>query len=440
MKYLLALTAAALASSSSACVKGDPVSFDPTLKGGTLAIEGCGYSVTTGEGVEAPQPAAPLIGDDATPKHVHLGFIGDPKTSMVVQWRTNDDVTLAGEVRYAEGNALTPDQLTQLAPGVTFAFAAIDQDVHPRMHQGHLCGLKPNTTYSYQVGTRDPSTEADHFSPVYSFHTAPDIVANPDTEVVLASLGDCRNGYDTWQQLVTLVQTHAPDLILFSGDAVTFGNTQFEWEAFFSRAEPLFATTPMTFAHGNHEVNAAGFFAQNALPGDQQDFSFDWGWVHVTVMNDTPEDPTVISTSTKDFLSGDLANVPSTQWKIAMHHQPVFSSAVAHGSTLILQQEWQPIYDANHVDLVLNGHDHDFEMSKPMVGQTVQSSVDLGTVYLVQGGAGAELYDNAAQFYTSYTEKTFSASILHARRTMLTLDAFRPDGSSIPSSFAKTKP
>ena len=30
-------------------------------------------------------------GADPTPKFVHLGFIGNPKTSMVAQWRTNDE-------------------------------------------------------------------------------------------------------------------------------------------------------------------------------------------------------------------------------------------------------------------------------------------------------------------------------------------------------------
>lgn len=422
------------------CVKGDPIELDSSLRGGTLAIDGCGYRVTTPSGVEAPQLAAPLFGGDPTPKQLHLGFIGDPKTSMVVQWRTTDDVTLAGEVRWAEGDGLAADQLTQVAGGVTFAFEAIDQDVHPRVHQGHLCGLKPGTAYTYQVGARDPQTGADHFSPTYTFHTAPDVSASPDHEDVIASLGDCRNGYDTWEQLTTLVKGYAPDLVLFSGDAVTFGNTQFEWEAFFARAQPLLATTPIVFAHGNHEVNAAGFYAQVALPGDQQDYGVDWGWLHVTVLNDTPENLDDIAGKAKTFLAQDLSAAAGARWKIVMHHQPVWSSATAHGSNLQLQQQWQPIYDANHVDLVLNGHDHDFEMTKPLVGQAAQASVDAGTVYLVQGGAGAELYETNPQFFTGYAEKTYSASVMHVRRTMLTLDAYRPDGSQIPSAFAKSKP
>ena len=104
--------------------------------------------------------------------------------------------------------------------------------------------MRPHARHDVQLPGRRRSIVdgADHFSPVYTFHTAPDIAANPDAEVVLGFVGDSRGGYDIWQQLIEQLQTRSPDLILFSGDAVTLGITQLEWEDFFGRAEPLFAT------------------------------------------------------------------------------------------------------------------------------------------------------------------------------------------------------
>ena len=56
------------------------------------------------------------------------------------------------------------------------------------------------------------------------------------------------------------------------------------------------------------------------------------------------------------------------------------------------------------MDLVLSGHDHDYERSKPMRGATPGA----GTVYVVVGSSGAPLYDNGSDVWTQLSEKTFS--------------------------------
>ena len=425
------------------CVKGNPqssVDAGFSITGGTLAIADCGYSVTTYQGAEAPAPATQVFGSDPTPRLVHLGLIGDPRTSIVAQWRTMDETTLASTIRLGVGAGLTPDALTDVRTGVEFAYQSTGAEIY-RMHQAHLCGLTPGTSYSYQVGSID-LTGAEHFSPVYTFHTAPDITAHPDAEVVFAFVGDSRGGYDVWQQMIGQLVQRTPDLVLFSGDAVTLGITQYEWEDFFARAEPLFATVPVIAANGNHEDNAINYYSQMALPGDQQNFGLDYGFAHITVGNDTPDDPAALTGAFHDALAADFTASDAARWKLFMHHQPIFSASTKHGSSLTLQQAWQPLIDQHHIDLVLNGHDHDYEVSKPMVGMDVKTGPDAqtATVYVVAGGAGAELYPNGNQFWTQYSESTYSAAIDHVRRDQLTLDSFHPDGSAIATGFTKTKP
>ncbi|MBA3391974.1 MAG: metallophosphoesterase family protein [Deltaproteobacteria bacterium] len=400
--------------------------------GGTLLVPQCGYTVTSRLGAEPPRKAIDFVGPDPTPRLVHLGIMGDPQTSMVVQWRTVDETTRVTEIRYARGADLTAEALTETADGIEFGYEATGTKIY-RVHQVHLCDLEPGTTYSYQVGSKD------HFSPVYSFRTAPDIAATPDAEVVFGFLGDSRDGYDIWAQLTAQVQQRTPDLVLFSGDAVTIGITQEEWEEFFGRAEPLLARVPIVFAHGNHEVNATPYYAQFAMPGDQQNFGFDYGHAHITVANDTPDDIGALTGSIVDFLREDFEASKDARWKLLMHHQPMWSAS-NHGSNLTLQQHWQPVVDQYHIDLVLNGHEHEFEITKPMIGQTPQASTENATVYVVAGGAGAELYDNGSDFWTQYSEKTHNAAVIRVRRDQLTLEAFRPDGTMIPAGLTKTKP
>jgi acid phosphatase type 7 len=417
---------------TAACVRGNIVEEDNEFSdtGGTLAIEDCGYSITTRIGAEPPRKASNTVGADPTPRLVHLGLVGDPKTSIVAQWRTADETTRVTKIRFAAGANLPAEQLTEERTGIEFGYKATGTPIY-RQHQAHLCGLLPGTAYSYQVGSDG------HFSPVYTFRTAPDVVANPDTETVFAIVGDSRDGYDVWAQLVTQLVQRTPDLVLFTGDAVTIGLTQNEWEEFFGRGEALFATVPTIFAHGNHEVNAVTYYSQFALPGDQENFSLDYGHAHITVANDTPDDISVIPGSTRAFLAADFEASKNARWRMMMHHQPIFSAATAHGSSVFLQTNWQPLIDQYKLDLVVAGHDHDYEISKPMIGQTPQASNANAPVYVVVGGAGAELYDNDRLFHTAYSEKTHSASTLRVRRDSLELEAFRPDGSIISAPEAR---
>lgn len=426
---VIALVLAACGSDEDA---GDPKEF--VDQGGSLAIEGCNYSVVTRLGAEAPKPSGKTIGPDATPRAIHLGIMSDPRTSIVVQWRTADELTTVTELRYAEGDGLSAEQLTETVKGVHFRYSSTGTELY-HMHQAHLCGLAAGTTYSYQVGAND------HWSPVYTFHTAPDVEAQPDAEVVFGFVGDSRGGYDVWTQLAAQIEQRTPDLLLFSGDAVTIGLTQLEWEEFIDDAQSLLATTPIVLANGNHEANAVNFYSQFAMPGDQENFGFDYGFAHVFVANDSPANPSELTGQIPTAMDADFTEHEAVPWKLLMSHRPMYSSGTHHGSALDLQAAWGPVVDKHHLDLVLNGHEHQYEMSKPMYQNTVQTSNADGTVYVVAGGAGADLYgfDTPGE-WSAYTEQTHSAAVIHVRRDQLTLDSFRPDGTAIPMSFSKTKP
>lgn len=415
-----------------ACVQGNPEGLGDVapFNGGTIEVPGCGYSVSTRVGAEAPEVADDHVGPDPTVKHVHLGLTGDPRTSIVVTWRTLDDDTRAGKVAFGVGG------LTSEVTALTFAYQSgiggIGEQV--RIHEAHLCGLVPDTEYQYQI-----VSGPGHVSPQYSFRTAPDIGATPDAEVVIASVGDSRDGYAIWAQLVDQLIARTPDLVVFSGDAVTIGQFQAEWEEFFAAGEPLFARVPVVSVHGNHDLNAVNFYSQFAMPGDEQNFSFDYGHAHITVLNDSPEQLGDLTGKVKEFLRADLAAHMGKRWKLVSHHRPVYSASTRHGSDMTLMMEWAPLYDQYGVDLALAGHDHDYERTHPMRGTEVQATPADGTVYVVSGGAGADLYDNGTDFWTALSQKTHSAVTLRIRSSMLELSAFDPGGAPI-DALTITKP
>lgn len=443
-QLIAAMSMVAVGLSSSGCGDSDPSDAGTGTfvgNGGSLAIADCGYSVTTRLGAEAPRLANDSFGSDPTPRYVHLGLIGDPKTSIVAQWRTADETTRATTIRFAEGAELAAADLTQTRTGIEFGYRGAGSDII-RMHQAHLCGLKPGTAYSYQVGATDRAG-TEHFSPVYTFRTAPDIAAQPDGEVVFGFVGDCRGGYDIWQQVAAQIQARMPDLILFSGDAVTFGIAQSEWDDFLQRAEPLFARVPVISTNGNHESNAVNYYSQFALPGDQQNFGIDYGYAHITVGNDTPEDHAYIAGAFRDAIAADFETSKTARWKLFMHHQPMFSASTRHGSNETLQAAWLPIVDQYGIDLVLNGHEHNYELTKPLFNGQPQATSDNATTFVVAGGAGAELYPNGNQAWTRYSESSYSAAMIRVSKAMLSLVPFHHDGTPISdplASFTKLKP
>jgi hypothetical protein len=257
---------------------------------------------------------------------------------------------------------------------------------------------------------------------------------------VFGFVGDSRGGYDVWTQLAEQIRMRTPDLVLFSGDAVTIGLTQYEWEEFLGDAEALLASTPIVITNGNHEANAINFFSQFALPGDQENFGFDYGFAHIFVANDSPDNPSDLTSIIPTAMDADFTDHASARWKMLMHHRPMYSSGSRHGSALDLQAAWGPIVDEHKLDLVLNGHEHQFEISKPLFNNTVQMSNADGTVYVVAGGAGAELYGfGTIGTFSEYTESTHTAAAIRVRRDQLTLESFRPDGTAIPAGFTKTK-
>lgn len=63
------------------------------------------------------------------------------------------------------------------------------------------------------------------------------------------------------------------------------------------------------------------------------------------------------------WLRKDLADHPAT-CTVAYFHHPLFSSGREHGNDAEMRPFWQALYDGN-ADLVINGHDHDYERFAP---------------------------------------------------------------------------
>jgi PKD repeat protein len=146
-------------------------------------------------------------------------------------------------------------------------------------------------------------------------------------------------------------------------------------------------------AVGNHEYNTSGaapYYAYfGAAAGDPSTgyYAFNEGSWRVYVLNSNCGFVSCAAGSAQEqWLRADLAANP-TQCALAISHAPRFSSGSEHGSQPSMQPLWQALYD-NGVEMLLSGHDHDYERFAPMNGAGA-ADPNAGTRQFVVGTGGA---------------------------------------------------
>lgn len=153
-------------------------------------------------------------------------------------------------------------------------------------------------------------------------------------------------------------------------------------------------TRPVAGNHDYNTANATGYYGYfGAAAGDPTKgyYAYDAGTWRVYVLN-----------SNCAAIGGCTAGSPQEQWlradlaanprscAIAMWHHSRFSSGGEHGSSTATQALYQALYDFN-AELVLTGHDHDYERFAPM---TATGALDnaRGIVQIVVGTGGKSHY------------------------------------------------
>ena len=90
----------------------------------------------------------------------------------------------------------------------------------------------------------------------------------------------------------------------------------------------------------------------------------------------------------------------TSQWKIAFFHHPLYSSGERHGSDTRLRAVLEPLFVQHNVSVVLTGHDHFYERTKPQKGIT----------YFVVG-AGGKLRSGNIDRRSGITAKGFDTDL-----------------------------
>ena len=227
-------------------------------------------------------------------------------------------------------------------------------------------------------------------------------------------------------------------------------------------------TAPLRGPDANQHAFTAA--AGKAFPR-MANFSFDYGNAHWTVLdaNATVDWTTPELTA---WLANDLTAAKDATWRFVSFHQPGFNSSKTHFDEQYMRI-LSPIFEAGKVDVVWNGHVHNYQRSYPLKfvpapengakpvkgkdgrvpkGRRVAGKLTLdktfdgqsdcspqGVIYVVTGAGGQHLYNPEQQddpaswqeFTYKHVSKVHSLTVADVDGATLTVRQITTDGEEV---------
>lgn len=361
----------------------------------------------------------------------HLAYGNDPRTEMTVSWQ----VPVAVKKPFIRIGAHPWDLSRKIEAEVRTLYtpAGVGASADHTQYYVHakLTHLRPGRTYYYGVGHQgfDPA-EPHLLGTLGTFTTAP-AHKKPFT---FTAFGDQGVSYHALAN-DSLILGQNPVFHLHAGD-IAYGDptgagktsdTGFDsrtWDQFLAQTESVAKSVPWMVSYGNHDMEAwyspngyGGEEARFTLPDNGPDkkhlpgvYSFVYG--NTAVISLDPNDVSFEIPANLGLSGGTQTKWFEAQLKkyraakdidfvIVFFHHCAYCTSTAHASEGGVRQEWVPLFEKYQVDLVINGHNHQYERTDVIKGNEVAKKLPIGgtaypetegVVYVTAGAAGRSLY------------------------------------------------
>jgi hypothetical protein len=351
----------------------------------------------------------------------------------------------------------------------------------------------------------------------------------------LVLFGDCGAGTPEERAIAYRAYQEKPDMVMIPGDIIYPRGGIRDYESKFwpvynaeqasdSIGAPLLRSTLFTAAPGNHDIastdlgrypDGLAYFLYwdqpvNGIPGEaagsplvpaldgpdanktayleaahgtyprMRNFSFDYANAHWTIIDSNPYvDAT--RKELRDWVARDLEAAKGATWRFVVFHHPGFSSSREHYEQQHMRQ-LAGIFEAGAVDVVFNGHVHNYQRSYPLRYEASSSGDDKpltsktgrplnggklvfpgrfkldksfdgatktradGVLYIVTGAGGQHLYDPEQQdepdswqvFTCKFVSKVHSLTVADVDGAKMTVRQVSADGQEL-DRFVLTK-
>jgi hypothetical protein len=324
-------------------------------------------------------------------KHIRWGTNKNPLAGLVITWRstgTSDSINW-GYTHYLENGSVAGVKRAGYSDNFfNFVFTTV----------------KPSSFIYYKI--YDSSKKA--WGALKQFRTAPDENLKAFS---FAGIGDSRDGMSAWTKVSNQANgKYKTDFTVFNGDIVADASVKSQWDSWFDAGSPYLENNLVLHALGNHDAKGTSTFLNNfeSPVVSNQSLYYSVTYANAIFITLNSEDPT--NTAQYNWLKTTLAAAnsdPNIQWKIISFHRPFYTVGSHAGEMNNQFSTWWKAFDDYGVDLILNGHDHMYERTKP-INRNVSTSGPVtkygsgpkeGRCEIVCGGAGAPFYSGTANAF-----------------------------------------
>jgi hypothetical protein len=252
------------------------------------------------------------------------------------------------------------------------------------------------------------------------------------TPFVVAAAGDGASGQPSSASVVSLIKKVNPNLLLYLGDTYEKGSPTefFNWYGGASNFGALRSITDPTV--GNHEYlvsGANGYY--DYWDNVPKYYSFNaYGWHFVSLNSNSSFVPTSAGSAQYNWLKSDLARLSPNVCTIVFYHHPYFNIG-PEGPGSQMSAIWQ-LMAQYHVDIVLNGHDHDYQRWKPLNGSGAVSSQGITEFVVGSSGHGLQTFvksDSRVAYKNDANPTAFGALFLTLHSTSASFKYENTNGS-----------
>jgi len=237
----------------------------------------------------------------------------------------------------------------------------------------------------------------------------------------VAILGDSQHDEAVHRRIVELILKERPVAVFSVGDQVNDGTSRRQWARFNAVIAPLQKVSRYYPCLGNHEMNSPLYYQNFELPNNERWYTVTEGGIRFIVLDSNA--PLTPDTDQYQWLVKTLNTPnPTDDFTALIFHHPLFSTSAYHEKD---EKGWGPallpLIKKYGVDIVFNGHAHNYE----------RSFYD-GTYHIVTSGGGAHLRDQARQSpYSQVFAKEYHFCLLKNSDGVLDITVINATGKII---------
>jgi predicted phosphodiesterase len=244
--------------------------------------------------------------------------------------------------------------------------------------------LAPGTCYRYRLRDTDGGERSGRFC----------TARTPDQPYTFLAIGDTNPILGHTLPVLDHTLPSNPDFTVHMGDLQYYSSIRETWAYWFDAMAPMLEVGALFPAVGNHENELGGteftdyydrLFHQPSNDGTPDWYRFEWGgvWFH-TIDTEVPYDS---ASPQFQWLAASLAEVtakPGFRLSVVWMHRPLYTLGDTTPN-VDLRNALAPLFEANKVRLVLQGHMHGYERFE--VGDIT---------YVTTAGGGGTIADPSA--------------------------------------------